>query len=509
MQGDISSVDAAGAETADGYGERVFGAATFSAFDPLLPAHRAAAAALYDRLVEIGFGPQNAAALFGLRELALVRSGHAAYYDAFVLRRDAAGNAARFFVLHEPASDADLREWLGEELVRFLAEMVAIAEIDGAWRSLISATWFADRLVFADARAYNVVWPVPEPFSDFVMPPGGDSVGLERVAPRGHRRAALDLCCGPGTQALAAAAYSERVVGVDVNPRALRFARFNAAANRIDGATFVLGDCYAPLDDGRFDVILANPPFVPWPESDALLFRGGGPLGDDVLARILAGAVDRLEPRGSLAVVADFANSETLPARIEGWQRASRRTLILLQSRYELIAYAESHAGHLRQGPERETQVLRLLQHFVASGIRSLDFGYVIQDGEPGSTHVVRTAAAQNVSIAEDVAGWFAHQQRLAHGDVADLLLEFAPGLSLVRQVRTMADGSVVASRHAIPGPASLLAASDLSEAAFALLERVSTGNLRPRDVAAELEARELAQQLDRGMIRLQTEQGS
>jgi carbamoyltransferase len=489
------------ADTADAYGERHFGAATFAEFDPLAPAHHAAAAALFDRLVGAGFGPARAAALFGAADLADVRANRAAYYDTFLLPHDDAGRAARFFVLHRPEPEAELRSWLGDATVDFLIAMAAIVARDGGLQSLVSASWFGGRLIFADARAYNAVWP-GDPFVDYVMPPGGDSVGLARVAPRTPRGATLDLCCGPGTQTLAAAEYSERVVGVDINPRALRFARFNAAVNRIEHATFVLGDVYESLGAERFDAIIANPPFVPWPPDDVeLYYRGGGMHGDDVLARILSGAVTRLEPEGSLAVVADFANAMTLAARIARWQGVPRRTLIVLQYHYELLGYAETHTAHYDDTDRRQAQTVRLLQHFDLADIRSLDFGYIVQDGTPGPARLVHTTAPLTASISDDVAAWFAHQRRLAAGDVADVPLELAPGLRLVDVAERTADGATTAACYVAPGPASLHQAGPVSRGAFALLIRVAAGGLRPRDVTEPDAVRELSVLLQLGLI--------
>ena len=87
---------------------------TFAAFDPASTAHRAKAAALHDRLVEIGFGQNSAAALFGVTKMTAVAPRRVAFYDRFVLANDAAGRAARFFVLHLPQTDRELRAWLGE-----------------------------------------------------------------------------------------------------------------------------------------------------------------------------------------------------------------------------------------------------------------------------------------------------------------------------------------------------------------------------------------------------------
>jgi carbamoyltransferase len=488
--------------TADEASASAFGSATFAAFDPASSAHRAAARAWCERLVEIGFGPKAAALLFGVSKMTAIEPRRVAFYDAFVLARDAAGHAARFFVLHLTETEADLRTWLGDDLIAFLDAMAAIVRVEGGWRSIVSIAWIAKRMIVADARAYNVVWE-NEPADDYVMPPGHDTRGLVRVAPRTPRRRTLDLCCGSGVQALVAAAYSDEVVGVDVNPRALRFARVNAAANGIDRATFVLGDTYAPLGGARFDAILANPPFVPWPDDDAgLLFRGGGARGEDVLARILAGAVTHLEAPGSLAIVADFIDADELPQRVARWQGEERRTLMLLERRHTLLGYAERHAAHL-DGDARKAAVLRLLRHYEASGIRTLDYGVLVQDGERGGTQVMRPAVAAQRTVAIDVAAWFAHQRRFARGRIDEATLVLAPGLELVRECRRRADGTHDETYAVEPGPRSMLAATPVSPLAFALLERVGAGTLVPRDMDDAAEVRELGALLAGGYVRI------
>jgi carbamoyltransferase len=382
-----------------------------------------------------------------------------------------------------------------------LIEMEAIVKTERGWRSLASVTWIAGRAILADARAYNLVND-GEPPDDYVMPPGADSLGLTRVAPLAPRGRTLDLCCGSGVQALVAAASSDEAVGVDVNPRALRFARVNAAANRAANVTFVQGDTYEPLRGERFDAILANPPFVPWPGDANLLFRGGGVRGDDVLARILRGVATHLAPGGSLAIVADFVNVDDLAARLAAWQGASLRTLLLLERHYALLDYAELHAAHL-DGDERGALVVRLLQHYEAHGIRTVDYGYLVQDGEAGRTHAMRTASALAGPIADDVAAGFAHQCRFARGGIDHATLLLAPGLRLVRTTTTEAGGGD--ERYAVePGPASMLEAVPVTPRAFRLLERVAAGDLRPAEMDDVDDVRALAHLLDGGWVRIQ-----
>jgi carbamoyltransferase len=316
----------------------------------------------------------------------------------------------------------------------------------------------------------------------------------------------LDLCCGSGVQALFAASYSDEVVGVDINPRALRFARFNAALNRVDRATFVEGDTYAPIDGERFDAILANPPFVPWPNDDSgLLFRGGGARGEDVLESILRGVPAHLEAPGSVAIVADFIDVGDLPARMARWQGAELRTLMMLERHHALLEYAETHTEHLTDD-ERRAAVARLLHHYERSGIRTIDTGYLLQDGAPGHTHVMRTANSRHRTVASDVAAWFEHQRRFARGAIDATVLMLAPGLELVRERRRRDDGTIVEGFAVEPGPRSMLAATAVSPLGFALLERVAEGTLVPGEMNDRAEVHELGRLLDGGYVRIRAE---
>ncbi|WP_260600393.1 peptide chain release factor N(5)-glutamine methyltransferase [Sphingomonas endolithica] len=104
--------------------------------------------------------------------------------------------------------------------------------------------------------------------------------------------AILDLGTGPGTLLLAALAEwpAARGLGIDASPPALGYARRNAAAlGMADRAHFQGGDWAAGVD-GRFDLILANPPYIgtsePLPrdvaehEPSAALYAGADGLDD-------------------------------------------------------------------------------------------------------------------------------------------------------------------------------------------------------------------------------------
>jgi release factor glutamine methyltransferase len=111
----------------------------------------------------------------------------------------------------------------------------------------------------------------------------------------------LDLCTGTGALALVAARAGARAVGVDRCARAVAAARDNA---RRTGLTLEVlqGDLYAPVAGRRFDLVVANPPYLP-AERDDSPHWDAGPDGRALVDRICAGAPAHLHPGGSLLLV--------------------------------------------------------------------------------------------------------------------------------------------------------------------------------------------------------------
>ncbi|GAB7003407.1 putative protein N(5)-glutamine methyltransferase [Nocardioides sp. AN3] len=128
--------------------------------------------------------------------------------------------------------------------------------------------------------------------------------------PDGAGGRALDLGCGTGAigAALAARAPQLEVWAVDIDPDAVTCARLNLGDDRV-----LQGDLYEPLPERqRFDVILANAPYVPTDEIALMppeardhehrVALDGGPDGLDVQRRAISGATARLTPRGAILV---------------------------------------------------------------------------------------------------------------------------------------------------------------------------------------------------------------
>ena len=203
----------------------------------------------------------------------------------------------------------------------------------------------------------------------------------KRERSRGHR--ILDLCAGSGVQAISALAGlreispTSKAMCVDINERALRFTKFNSMLNGMgDRVEIVKGDLIErrmlPLleeatnqtpksdslvpalrshclrgegggdskEDDLFDIVLANPPFIPVPlvttddtdpghtsssASQAIdlrygLFSSGGADGEAVLKSILEMSPKLVHSCGFVGIVSEFMNpSESLCLKIEQW----------------------------------------------------------------------------------------------------------------------------------------------------------------------------------------------
>jgi SAM-dependent methyltransferase len=177
-----------------------------------------------------------------------------------------------------------------------------LVELDGRFlRSKISLFPCYNKFIVTDRAVKNTA-------INQVMWLWGESYLLGGQVKRSPRRRAIDLGTGSGVHAILASDHCESVVAVDINPRAIEFARFNSALNGINNIEFTLSDLFNSVDS-TCDLLLANPPYAP--DSAALAgdnFWSGGLEGTDILRRIVEAIPDRLDPAGACHIVALYPN---------------------------------------------------------------------------------------------------------------------------------------------------------------------------------------------------------
>jgi release factor glutamine methyltransferase len=183
--------------------------------------------------------------------------------------------------------DPDTWQALGADVER-LSKGEPLAYVLGEW-----SFWDFDLAVSPDVL-------VPRPETETLV-----EAALERA---GAGARILDLGTGSGAIAIALA-RSQRleVLAADASSAALSIAEENA--RRLDAkVTFMESDWFSRIS-GRFDLIVANPPYVAEtdPHLPALRFEPAqalvsGPEGLDDLRSIIAGAPAYLQPGGWLLV---------------------------------------------------------------------------------------------------------------------------------------------------------------------------------------------------------------
>jgi release factor glutamine methyltransferase len=170
---------------------------------------------------------------------------------------------------------------------------------------LLGQREFYGRAFRVDARVL-----IPRPDTEALV-----DVALERSRHLSMSMRALDLCTGSGcvVVTLARERPTSTLLGADASADALAVARDNALRLGAYNVGFRLGDRFAAVDAGaRFDLITANPPYIPAGEIATLqadirdhephLALDGGDDGLRLSAAIVAEAPRHLRGRGVLAV---------------------------------------------------------------------------------------------------------------------------------------------------------------------------------------------------------------
>ena len=123
-------------------------------------------------------------------------------------------------------------------------------------------------------------------------------------------RSVLDMGTGSGALAEEAARHAEYVVGVDVDTDAVQYAREHVL---LDNVEFMESDLFNKVE-GRFDVIIFNPPYLPRDKADIEdLQIYGGTYGYETILRFLDEARDYLKKGGHILLLfSSFSHPEKI-----------------------------------------------------------------------------------------------------------------------------------------------------------------------------------------------------
>ena len=210
----------------------------------------------------------------------------------------------------------------------------------------------------------------------------------------------LDVGTGSGIQALLAARHSGSVAAVDLNPRALAYLRLNLRLNGVENVEPLEGSWFEPVRGRRFELVVANPPYVVSPESEHL-FKDSGLTGDAASRLVVEQLPAHLEEGGVGQVICNWAHAadEDWRAPVEAWVAGRGVDALLLH--YETVdplEYASTWNRSLAHAPAELGAALdRWVAYDARLGIERISWGMVV---------LRRRSARRNRVRAIEVPGW-------------------------------------------------------------------------------------------------------
>jgi hypothetical protein len=304
---------------------------------------------------------------------------------------EAFGTLARLFLLGMAVDRTPAERALGVESVEGLFALGLLGAAGQEVRPTARLVPHGDYYLASDLAGDSLA----QSPADWVPGVQAPSVTLAKLAVRVPAEAALDLGTGCGIQALLAAKHCDRVVATDVNPRALRFAAFNAALNDVQTIELRHGDAFEPASGERFGLIVSNPPYVISPDS-MHLYRDSGLPGDEICRRIVQQAPGSLAEGGFAHLLVSWAHTEKddWSDPLRGWVRESGCDAWLLHYKSEdPLTHAANWLGPLASsdGEAHRAALDRWVGYLRGAGVERVGYGAVVLRRRSGGANWVRT----------------------------------------------------------------------------------------------------------------------
>jgi release factor glutamine methyltransferase len=226
-------------------------------------------------------------------------------------------NGARTLICCSESPRLDAELLLGKVLGRARSALIArggdpvAADLQRSYADLLARRLSGAPVAYLTGT--REFWSLPLHVTPAVLVPRPETevlveLALERL-PEDQSSSILDLGTGSGAIALAIASErpQSRVTGIDISPPALDVALQNSRDLGVTNIDWRLGSWFDAVPDERFDMIVANPPYIA--AADPALASLGhepaialspGTTGLEALASIAANAPSHLHARGWL-----------------------------------------------------------------------------------------------------------------------------------------------------------------------------------------------------------------
>lgn len=286
----------------------------------------------------------------------------------------------------------------------------------------------------------------------YVMGIGSSTLTLANLTIRKQSRQTLDLGAGCGIHAFLAAGHSNSVIATDLNPRAVRFAEFNARLNNLSHVQCLEGDLFGPVKGRKFDLVVSNPPFVISPETE-YIYRDGGMEGDRITQKIIRQVPEFLNEGGYCQILCNWAElrGQDWKDRLRTWFKDTGCDAWVLRSEsldaetYALTWIRHTEKSETGQFPQ---QFEKWMAYYETQGIASMGAGLITMRRSGGRLNWFRaddSPEKMTGPCGDDIARGFELRDFLEtvtdDSTLLDLPFRISPEVRLERQSKPSSEG--------------------------------------------------------------------
>jgi len=311
--------------------------------------------------------------------------------------------------------------------------------------------------------------------------------------PRTRCERFLEMCGGTGIAALLAARNCGHAWTGDVTERATRFARFNAELNGLANVTAVQGDMYEPVRGLTFDRVAAHPPYIASPEQ-TMIYRDGGPDGEQFTRALLAGLPEFLEPGGRyyMTCVATDRTNAPLENRVREMLGSSDDEFDVVVAVRVAREPSDYFSAVARAGGSTAADAESKIAAYKAIGAEKLVYASMVLERHASTRAPFTVRRSMGTTRLGDALDWELDWRRLRESKgFAERLLEsrvWCRNGARIRSDQQLVDGDWRVERIELQSEAPFRTSVDCSPETGAILARC-TKPVRVRDLAHALVA--------------------
>ncbi len=268
--------------------------------------------------------------------------------------------------------------------------------------------------------------------TEMVLWPNPTSKFLARFSVRRHSRATFDLGTGSGILSLIASRFSDQVVATDLNQRAVGCARFNARLNGIENIEAVYGDCFEPVKERRFDLILSNPPFFITPQGDYLFCENPMEL-DGLCRRLVKEAPAYLNEGGYMQMLCEWAQIKGQPweERVAEWlQDTGCDAWVMKGLTQDPEEYAQQRIKETSEDTSHDAENYDgYMNYYRHRGVEAIHDGLIVMRRREGRNwvRIEEVPSTPKGDLGEMIVATFAARDLMQEADSDEKLLALRP----------------------------------------------------------------------------------